>query len=56
MSNKYRESQIKAAFWTIFHEVGEVWFDYLGDPYENEKVTNDIWEDFLEALEDTKDD
>lgn len=47
---KYSEEQIKKAFWTTFHKVGELWFDYLGDDKSNEAATECEWKDFLENL------
>ena len=47
----YTLDQIKKAFWTEFHESGELWFDYLGTKEENEQVTNSHWQTFFEALE-----
>lgn len=46
----YSVDQIKLAFWKTFHESGEIWFDYLSSPEENESSTNEEWEVFLENL------
>lgn len=52
MSEKiYTLEQIKKAFWSEFHEAGEVWFDYFGSHEENEGCTESAWEDFVEALD-----
>ena len=50
-NNLYPLSQIKKAFWAEFHEAGEVWFDYVSTPEENNQSTESHWESFLEALE-----
>jgi len=42
--------QIKEAFWDVFHESGELWFDYLGTPENNTEVTEGFWESFVESL------
>jgi len=47
----YTIEQIKAAFWDVFHESGELWFGYLGSEEENSEYTMSSWEDFKEALE-----
>lgn len=47
----YTLAQIKKAFWARFHEKGELWFNYLDSPEENEEDTNASWEAFLEELE-----
>ncbi len=49
----YTLDQIKSAFWEKFHETGELWFNYLGTPEENEEPTQRIWEEFVEELEKT---
>lgn len=52
MSEKtYTLEQIKKAFWSQFHEAGELFFDYLGSHEENERCTVSTWEDFCEDLE-----
>lgn len=52
MSEKtYTLEQIKKAFWSQFHEAGELWFDYLGSHKENEGYTVRAWEDFYKDLE-----
>ncbi len=43
-------SEIKKAFWAKFHQKGELWFDYLGTPEENEEATTGSWEEFLQEL------
>jgi hypothetical protein len=48
----YTLREIKTAFWSQFHESGELWFDYLGDDEENEICTNDYWEEFIECLDE----
>ena len=42
--------EVKKAFWETFNESGELWFDYLDNAEENNKCTNEFWEDFLENL------
>lgn len=41
-----------AFIWEEYHEAGEIYFDHLGTPEENEKDTLDKWNCFLEALEE----
>lgn len=47
---EYTEQQIKETFWKTFHESGELWFDYLSKPKENEESTESYWEDFKDNL------
>lgn len=52
MSEKtYTLEQIKKAFWSQFHESGELWFNYLGSHEENEGSTKIAWKDFVEDLD-----
>lgn len=41
---------VRAAFWDVFHQSGELWFNYLGTPSENAKATELYWEEFQSAL------
>jgi hypothetical protein len=42
--------EIRRAFWLQFHKSGELWFNYLGTPEENEASTRSGWQEFEEAL------
>lgn len=44
-------AQVRAAFWEVFHESGEQWFNYLDSPEVNAQSTEAGWNDFWEALE-----
>ena len=44
-------AQVKAAFWSNFHVVGEIFFTYLLSDQENEACTAQQWELFLNCLE-----
>ena len=46
----YTIEQIKKAFFEIFHESGELWFNYLGTPGRNLSSTLSYWNDFVDAL------
>jgi hypothetical protein len=52
MKNTFTIDEIKKAYWEEYHEAGEIYFDHLGTPEENEKDTLDKWNCFLEALEE----
>ena len=47
----YTLKQIKKAFWAEFHEIGELWFNYLDDDIENERSTNGHWKCFIHSLQ-----
>lgn len=51
---KYNIDQIKKAFWKIFHESGEIWFDYQSNEKDNNNCTNSYWIEFKEELERIK--
>jgi len=50
MERTYTLAQIKQAFWSNFHCMGDVWFGYLGTEEENEESTQTEWQEFLEIL------
>jgi hypothetical protein len=41
--------EIKKAYWTEFHEAGEVFFSYSNEA-DSEETTESYWEDFVFAL------
>lgn len=43
--------QIKDAFWAVFHESGELWFDYFSDD-EATECTTQYWQEFRMKLDD----
>jgi hypothetical protein len=51
MDKKYTEDEIKKAFWSVFHEAGEAWFNYLGTEKDNNSSTESYWNDLKEELE-----
>jgi hypothetical protein len=48
---KYPLSEIKEAFWEMFHKSGEFWFEYKGSDEFNNKSTQVEWDEFLEYWE-----
>ena len=50
MIKNFTLQEIKEAFWRTFHESGEIYFDYLSDDENNNRSTEEEWEDFLEEL------
>jgi len=50
-NQSYDIGVIKQAFWEIFHESGELWFNYLGTDEENKETTAYYWGEFLGCLE-----
>ena len=46
----YTEEQIKKAFYETFHEIGEVFFNYLDTPEDNKASTEIEWKEFREHL------
>jgi hypothetical protein len=53
MEKTYTIKQIKDAFWTVFHESGEQWFECLQSSEVNNDNTNSCWFEFEEALQKT---
>ena len=47
----YPVGEIRRAFWTMFHEAGELWFNDLGTPAENTRCTEQVWAGFLDELQ-----
>lgn len=47
----YTLTDIKRAFWAQFHQAGEVWFNYVGTPEENDASTESEWAEFVEHLQ-----
>ncbi len=54
MKELYSLDEIKKAFWEEFNECGEVWFNYLDSPEQNELSTIAKWESFTEQLKKVK--
>jgi hypothetical protein len=50
MEERFTLAEIKIAFFESFHEYGELWFDYLGSPQENQDSTEKYWSEFEEKL------
>lgn len=50
----YSEHEIKDAFWKTFHQIGEVFFDYLSSKEENNSSTELVWNEFKENLDECK--
>lgn len=48
--SEYTLEEIKMAFWGTFHQVGEIWFDYIGTEEEQNSHTEEWWDTFLEEL------
>jgi hypothetical protein len=48
---KYTLAEIKAAFWSTFHEAGEIWLPYGDDKAGNQQSTLGWWRDFAENLD-----
>ena len=46
----YSLTDVKRAFWEMFHEAGEVWFSNLGTPEENTRNTEQAWNEFQTSL------
>ena len=53
-STPYTLSQVKAAFWAVFHLSGEIYFSAIGTKAQCDSCTQSEWEDFIEALEKAK--
>lgn len=43
----YVIEKIKKASWQIFHQAGEVFFDYLDTDENNNESTEEYWDEFL---------
>ena len=50
MPDNYTLAEIKEAYWVVFHESGELWFNDIGSGNKNEESTQAGWTEFLEAL------
>ena len=42
----YSLTDVKRAFWKMFHEAGEVWFSNVGTPEQNTGKTEQAWNEF----------
>lgn len=51
-SRTYILGQIKAAFWDVFHESGEIWFRCSDSEEDNLESTEEYWNIFKDSLED----
>ena len=43
-------TDVKRAFWSTFHEAGELWFNYQGSADQNTSATEAWWQTFQEYL------
>ena len=48
---KYTLDEVKNAFWSTFHETGEILFPYAADdPERNQQITDSWFNNFVETL------